>query len=247
VLVCGAGLSETRDGGYAEYARVPADSVVRRPAGLDAREAMIIGTAGLTAALAIDRLQANGLAPGNARVVVSGATGGVGSVATDILATLGYEVAAITGKAAAASYLERLGATVVVDRSTVVPGRKPLEAAEYAAGIDNLGGDTLAWMLQRIRPGGAVASIGLAASPKLETTVLPFILRGVSLLGINSVALEPAYRQRIWSLLGGEWKPRALDRILEREVAFADLPEAFDDYLSGGVTGRRIVAIAPNG
>jgi NADPH2:quinone reductase len=245
VIVCGAGLSETRDGGYAEFARVPAEAVVRRPAGLGAREAMIIGTAGLTAAVAIDRLQRNGLAPGAAPVAVTGATGGVGSVAIDLLATLGYEVVAISGKPSATAYLEALGASSVLDRRTLEPSRKPLEAARFAGAIDNLGGDVLAWLLQRMRPDGSIASIGLAASPALATTVLPFILRGVSLLGINAVGLEPGYRAEVWARLGGEWRPRHLDRILEREVAFDELPAAFDDLIAGGVAGRRIVAVAP--
>lgn len=243
VLVCGAGLSETRDGGYAELARVAAADVVRRPDGLDAREAMILGTAGLSAALAVDRLVRNGLVPGAGPVLVSGATGGVGSVAIDVLATLGHDVVALSGKPDAGPYLSALGATSILDRRTLEPGRKPLEAAEYAAAVDTLGGDVLAWMLKRIRPGGAVASVGLAAAATLETTVLPFILRGVSLLGVNSVQLEPGYRAAIWERLGADWKPRRLERILEREVAFEDLPTAFDDYLAGRVTGRRIVAI----
>jgi len=245
VLVCGSGLSETRDGGYSEYARLAADSIVRLPAGLTPREAMIIGTAGLSAALAIDRLQSNGLAPGGGPVVVSGASGGVGSVAVNLLATLGYEPVAITGKPAAADYLKKLGAATILSRDEVTPGRKPLEAAEFAAGIDNAGGDALAWMLPRIRPGGAVASIGLAGSHRLETTVMPFILRGIALLGINSVKLDPDYRDRIWARLGSDWKPQALERIVEREVAFDDLPDAFGDFMDGRVTGRRIVAVAP--
>ncbi len=249
VLVCGAGLSETRDGGYAGFVRVPAADVIPIPAGLDMREAMILGTAGLSAAVAVDRLQRNGLKPGGASVVVSGATGGVGSVAVDLLATLGYDVAAISGKSGqsdAARYLERLGATTLIPRDDATPSRKPLEAASFAAGIDNLGGDALAWMLQRVRPDGAVASIGLAASPKLETTVLPFILRGVSLLGINSVGLDTTYRAEIFSRLGSEWKPRSLERIVERVVPFEALPAAFDDYLESTVTGRRLVAVAPD-
>ncbi len=245
VLVCGSALSETLDGGYAEFARLPADAIVPLPAGLTPREAMIIGTAGLTAAIAVDRLQHNGLAPGAAPVLVTGATGGVGSVAIDILAGLGYAVTAATGKPNAEGYLRELGAASLVDRHVLEPGGRPLATAEFAGGIDSLGGAPLAWLLQRVRPGGAVASIGLAASASLDTTVLPFILRGVSLLGINSVSLPADYRNAIWARLGGDWKPRRLERIVEREVAFDDLPGAFDDYLAGSVAGRRIVAIAP--
>lgn len=243
VLVCGSGLSETRDGGYAAYARVEADAVVGVPEGLTLREAMILGTAGLTAALAVDRLVQNGLLTGQGPVAVTGATGGVGSIAVDILAKLGHEVVAVTGKGDAHDYLTEIGATSILDRNSLEMSRKPLEAAELAAAVDSLGGEPLAWLLKRIRPNGAVASIGLAASAKLETTVLPFILRGVSLLGVNSVTLDPAYREGIWAKLGTDWKPDHLDRILDREVAFDELPGAFADFLSGAVRGRRVVRV----
>ena len=246
VLVCGAGLSETRDGGYAEFARVPSDAPVKLPDGLSARDAMIIGTAGMTAAVAIDRLERNGLKPGGAPVAVTGATGGVGSVAIDVLATLGYDVLAISGKTDATDYLKTLGAREIVDRNSLEASRRPLEAARFAAAIDNLGGEPLAWLLPRMRPEAGIAAIGLAASPALKTTVMPFILRGVSLIGINTVGLDSEYRESIWSRLGAEWRPRQLNRILDREVAFDDLASAFDDLMAGGVTGRRIVAIDPN-
>jgi acrylyl-CoA reductase (NADPH) len=243
VLVCGSGLSETRDGGYAAYARVDADALVALPVGLTLRESMIIGTAGLTAALAVDRLQRNGLEPDRGPVAVTGATGGVGSFAIDILSGLGYEVVAITGKADASDYLRALGASSVVDRHGLAVSRKPLEAATLAAAVDSVGGDMLGWLLQRIAAAGAVASVGLAGSAKLETTVLPFILRGVSLLGIHSVTLEANYRANIWSRLASDWKPRHLDRILTSDIPLEDLPAAFTDFVDGRVRGRRIVRI----
>lgn len=242
VLVCGSGLSETRDGGYTELARVPADAVVAVPEGLDTRSAMIVGTAGLAAALGIDRLERAGIGPALGPIAVTGATGGVGSLALDMLAASGYETVAITGKPEqAADLLHALGASRIVDRRSLELDGKPLGPAELGGAVDNLGGEVLAWLLSRTRPAGAVASIGLAQSPKLETTVLPFILRGVSLLGINSVSPGAELRNRIWHRLGTDLRPPHLDRILTREIDFDALPSAFDAYFSGGVTGRTIV------
>jgi acrylyl-CoA reductase (NADPH) len=243
VLVCGCGLGETLDGGYAELARVPADCVEPIPEGLDARSAMAIGTAGLTVALALHRLEQNGQRPELGPVLVTGATGGVGSLAVDILSARGYEVAALTGKAHARGYLEELGAAEVVDRHSLETGGRPLGRATWGGGIDGVGGDILAWLLSTTRPSGNVASIGLAGGAELHTTVLPFILRGVSLLGIHSVTIEPALRASLWQRLAGEWKPRHLSRIASREVALDELRGAFDAFVVGGVVGRIIVRI----
>lgn len=243
VLACGAGLSETIDGGYAELARLPAGCVEPIPPGLDARSAMAIGTAGLTAALALHRIETNGQRPDLGPVLVTGATGGVGSVAVDLLAARGYEVAALTGKADARAYLERLGAARIVDRQALAKPPGPLGKATWGGGIDAVGGDVLAALLATTRPNGNVASIGLAGGAKLETTVMPFILRGVSLVGVNSVAIEPALRAELWRRLGAEWKPRHLDEIAKREVSLDDLPGVFPELLAGRVVGRIVVRI----
>lgn len=243
VLVCGAGLSETHQGGYAEYARVPSDWVVRIPQGLDLRSSMAIGTAGLTAALAFYRLEQAGQTPALGPVAVTGATGGVGSFAIDLLAARGYEVTAITGKTDQAAYLRRLGASATLDRNGIENDSRPLGRAVWGGAVDNLGGEILAALIKTTVPGGAIASIGLAASPMLQTTVLPFILRGVSLLGINSVNLSSELRSEIWSRLGNDLKPRHLEQIATREVGLEELPEHFDAYLKGAVQGRTLVRI----
>ncbi len=245
VLVTGCDLSEQYDGGYADYARVRADSVVPLPAGLDPRAAMGIGTAGFTAALAIDRLEHNGLAPGSHPVAVTGATGGVGSIAIDMLAARGYEVVAISGKPQAAEYLESLGAARVLPRQEIDFGKRPLEKMQFGAGIDNVGGDILSWILRSTAYGGSVASVGLAASAELKATVLPFILRAVNLLGINSVTTPRELRLAVWRRIASDLKPRHLDRIVTREIGFEALPGAFDGYVKGDVTGRTVVRIQP--
>ena len=245
VLVTGSGLSETQDGGYAEVARVPGDSVIPMPRGLDAFRAMALGTAGFTAALAIQRMEHNGQAPARGPIVVTGATGGVGSLAIDMLAGRGYEVIAVTGKAESADYLESLGASQVVLRRDLQLGSRPLEAARYAGVIDNVGGEMLAGLLRQVDFWGNVASIGLAGGTNLETTVLPFILRGVNLLGINSSATRRAERLTVWERIAGDCAPRQLDRIVTRTIAFADLPSAFQGHIDGHVTGRTVVKIGP--
>ena len=243
VLVNGCGLSETVDGGYSEYARIDSASLVKIPDGLTPATAMQIGTAGFTAALAIHRMEQNGQRPENGPVAVTGATGGVGSLAVDMLAGRGYEVAAITGKAAEESYLREIGARQVVLRGDLgVPGR-PLAKTEWAGGIDNLGGDYLAWLLSTTDYGGNVASIGLAASHKLDTTVMPFILRAVCLLGINSVETPRDLRLAVWKRIAGDLAPGHLDRIGHTTISFDALPEAFQAYLDGEVTGRVVVEI----
>ena len=244
VLVNGCGLSETADGGYAEYARVDSSSVVPIPDGMSPVEAMQIGTAGYTAALAIHRMEQNGQRPENGPIVVTGATGGVGSVAIDMLEGRGYEAVAVTGKADAEAYLKRIGARRVLLRDDIDFGKRPMEKAEWAGAIDNLGGDYLAWLTRTTDYGGNIASIGLAASPELHTTVVPFILRAVCLLGINSVDTPDDLRRAVWQRIGSDLKPQHLDAIGNRVISFDELPGAFDAYIEGKVTGRTVVEIS---
>ena len=230
-------------GGYAEYARVPAGWVVALPAGLDLFEAMALGTAGFTAALGIVRMEDNGLAPANGPVIVTGATGGVGALAIDMLAQLGYHVVALTGKEAEADYLKMLGAAEILLRSTIDFDKvRPLEAASWAGAVDNVGGQILHWVLATMKQAGTVASIGNAASFNIDTTVFPFILRGVSLLGVDSGYMGFPTRQRVWDRLATDLKPRHLAEIT-RTIAFDDLPAAFDDFIHGRVKGRTVVRI----
>jgi len=243
VLVTGCGLSETIDGGYSEIARVRGDAVIPMPRGLDALGAMTLGTAGFTAALAIHRMEQNGQVPAMGPIAVTGATGGVGSCAIDLLAGRGYEVVAVTGKAQHAPYLRELGATRVLLRQDIDYGSKPLEAERWAGAIDNVGGDMLTWLTRTVGFRGNIASIGLAASAKLETTVMPFILRGVNLLGINSSATPRELRCAVWRRIETDLVPRHLDRIRSRVIPFDDLPGAFAALLEGGVVGRTVVAI----
>lgn len=243
VLVNGCGLSETVDGGYAEYARVKSDSVVPVPAGMTAAQAMQIGTAGYTAALAIQRMEQNNQLPENGPIVVTGASGGVGSIAVDMLDGRGYEVVALTGKAEQAEYLKSIGAHEVLLRGEVDLGKRPMEKARWGGAIDNLGGDVLTWLTRTVKYGGNIASIGLAASPTLNTTVLPFILRAVCLLGINSVDTPRNLRLQVWQRIGGDLRPRHLDEISGRTIEFDELPDAFQAYIDGTVTGRTVVKI----
>lgn len=244
VLVNGCGLSETVDGGYAEYARLDSNSLVPIPAGMNAAQAMQIGTAGYTAALAIHRLEQNGQRPENGPVVVTGATGGVGSIAIDMLNARGYEVVAVTGKADEEPYLREIGARRILIRGLIDLGKRPMEKALWAGAIDNLGGDYLTWLTRTMDYGGNIACIGLAASPALNTTVLPFILRAVCLLGINSVDTPRATRLAVWSRIAGDLMPQHLERIGHRTISFEELPEAFQAYIDGAVTGRTVVEIA---
>lgn len=244
VAVCGCDLSETRDGGYAEYVRVPAECAVKLPDDLTLFDAMAIGTAGFTAALAVDRMEQNGQTPEHGPILVDGATGGVGSVAIDILSGRGYEAVALTGKAESEDYLLALGASRVLLRQDVDLGKRPMERAEWGGAIDNLGGEVLTWLTRTTVPFGNIAAIGLAASWELNTTVMPFILRGVSLLGINSVVCPPAMRERAWARLGSDLKPRHLDKIVTRTIEFDALPTVFDDFVEGRNIGRTVVTIA---
>ena len=243
VLVNGCGLSETCDGGYAEYARVDSASVVAVPDGMTPLQTMQIGTAGYTAALAIHRMEQNGQLPESGPIVVTGATGGVGSVAIDILDGSGYEVVAVTGKADEVDYLKSIGARSVLIRDEIDLGKRPMEKGQWAGAIDNLGGDYLTWLTRTMNYGGNIASIGLAAGYKLNTTVLPFILRAVCLLGINSVDTPRDLRLAVWSRIGSDLKPRHLDTIGHRIIGLDELPGYFQAYIDGTVTGRTVVRI----
>ena len=244
VLAAGFDLGVAHDGGYAEYVRVPADWLVRLPPTLTLWQAMALGTAGFTAALAIVRMEQNGLAAGNGPVIVSGATGGVGSIAIAALARLGYRVVALTGKRDERAYLESLGAADVMFRDDLDLAQiKPLGKATWAGAVDNLGGGVLAWMASTMKINGVIASIGLAQDTSLQTTVLPFILRGVSLLGINSTdSPDSEQRRQVWQCLATDLRPPMLDQIAET-IEFDDLPGAFQRFVDGRVRGRVVVRI----
>jgi acrylyl-CoA reductase (NADPH) len=244
VLVNGCGLSETVDGGYSEYARIDSKSLIATPGGMSAVEAMQIGTAGYTAALAIHRMEQNGQTPDTGPIVVTGATGGVGSVAIDMLASCGYEAVALTGKASEEAYLREIGASRILLREQVDLGKRPMEKVQWGGAIDNLGGDYLTWLTRTVGYGGNIASIGLVASATLNTTVLPFILRAVCLLGINSVDTPPDLRRAVWDRIGSDLKPQHLDTIGSKTITFDELPDAFQAYIDGTVMGRVVVEIA---
>jgi NADPH2:quinone reductase len=243
VLVTGCGLSESHDGGYAEYARVQGDWVIPVPAGMTELDAMKLGTAGFTAALAIHQMERNGQQPANGPVVVTGATGGVGSLAINMLAGRGYDVVAVSGKKEAEPYLREIGAERVLVRQEIDLGSKPMEKATWAGAIDNLGGPVLAWLTRTVDQWGNIASVGLAGGHELVTTVMPFILRGVNLLGINSVLTPRELRLEVWRRLATDLRPAQLDRICTRIVGFEELPRQFDDFIQGCVTGRTVVRI----
>jgi alcohol dehydrogenase len=243
VIATSFDIGVAHHGGYAEYARVPAGWVVPLPVGLDLFEAMALGTAGFTAALGIVRMEDNGLAPANGPVVVTGATGGVGALAIDMLAQLGYHVVALTGKEVEADYLKMLGAAEILLRSSIDFDKvRPLEAARWAGAVDNVGGQILHWVLATMKQAGTVASIGNAASFNIDTTVFPLILRGVSLLGVDSGYMGFPTRQRVWDRLATDLKPRHLAAIT-RTIEFDALPGAFDDFIHGRVKGRTVVRI----
>ena len=243
VLATSYDIGVAHHGGYAQKARIPANWVHKRPAGLTAAEAMTLGTAGFTAGLGIVRMEENGLKPANGPVIVNGATGGVGSLAIDILAARGYHVVALTGKESEIDYLMGLGAKEVLLRKSLDLAKiKPLGKEMWAGAVDNLGGDYLAWIASTMKQGGTIASIGLASSMSLNTTVAPFILRGASLLGIDSGYIGEPYRSGVWQRLATDMKPRHLAS-MARHIDFADLPAAFDDYIQGRVKGRVVVDI----
>lgn len=242
VLAHGYDIGVSRHGGFAARARVPAEWLVALPTGLDAREAMVIGTAGYTAAMSVVALQDHGLRPEDGPVLVTGATGGVGSTAVNLLAGLGYEVVASTGKPDGHEFLRSLGAVDIVDRSTLgeAVGR-PLDSTVWAGAVDCVGGVTLANVLARIRYGGAVAASGLTGGTQIPTTVMPFILRGVSLLGIDSVQTPIERRREIWGRLAGDLKPDGIESI-GRQIGLDDLDGVLTSILQGGVSGRYVVA-----
>ncbi|MDP2795045.1 MAG: oxidoreductase [Sulfurisoma sp.] len=244
VIATSYDIGVAHHGGYAEVARVPADWVLKLPAGLSLKDAMALGTAGFTAGLGIVRMEENGLKPGKGPVIVTGATGGVGSLAIDILAGLGYEVVALTGKETETDYLKGLGASEVMLRQSLDLARiKPLGNEMWAGAVDNLGGDVLSWIASTMKQGGTIASIGLAASMSFNTTVAPFILRGACLLGIDSGYIGAPYRSGVWQRLAGDMKPRHL-AAMTRTIAFADLPKVFDDFIQGRAHGRIVVKVA---
>ncbi|MGS1078904.1 YhdH/YhfP family quinone oxidoreductase [Pseudoxanthomonas beigongshangi] len=240
VLVTGCGLSETRDGGYGEYARLEAKWVIPLPKGLSLRESMILGTAGFTAALALYRMRDNRQTPDLGPLAVTGATGGVGTLAVNIFSRAGYEVHAISGKARHADFLKSIGAAEVLGRDALATGR-PMESARFGGGLDNVGGPMLASLLAQTAPYGNVASAGLAATAELDMTVMPFIIRGVSLVGVASAGTARAIRDDIWRHLADDWKPDRLEAICTRETSLEGLPEVFRTMLSGGSFGRTLV------
>lgn len=242
VLCTGSGLSETRDGGYARYVRLEADWTIPLPRGLDLREAMVLGTAGFTAALGLLRMVENRQTPELGPLAVTGATGGVGSLAVDIYSRAGFEVHAITGKPEHADFLRAIGASQVLPREAALTG-KPMDSARFGGALDNVGGETLAGLLAQTRPYGNVASCGLAGSHTLPTTVMPFIIRGVSLLGVASAGTARDIREEVWRRLAGDWKPRHLDRICTREVDLDGLADVFPGMLEGGAFGRSLVRL----
>lgn len=243
VLAHGYGIGVSHHGGYAELARLPVEWVVPLPPGLSARDAMVIGTAGFTAAQSVHELEQRGLKPDTGPVLVTGASGGVGSTAVGILAKRGYEVVASTGKGDEHDYLRKIGAAEVLGRDeTSAESPKPIEAERWAAAVDCVGGSTLAYVLRTLRYGGAVAASGLTGGPALNTSVIPFILRSVSLLGIDSVQMAIEPRRALWQRLAGDLRPVGLDD-MANEVDFDGLPEVLDSILGGGVRGRTIVRV----
>ena len=242
VVVHGFGIGVEHDGGHAQYARVPADWVLPLPTGITERDAASCGVAGYTAALSIHLMELNGLAPGNGKVLVNGATGGVASVAIDMLAGRGYSVTAVTGKEAERDYLMRLGASEVLPRGSLEMGKKPLEKPLWAGAMDSVGGEMLAWLTRSMQPGGVIASFGNAGGVEFQTTVLPFILRGIRLLGINANSPMPL-RRVVWQRIAQDLRPRHLDTIA-RAIRLEELPAAFTRLLEGKSTGRTIIDLS---
>ena len=243
VLVTGWGLSFDHDGGFAEYLCCPGEWLVPVPSGLDVRTATIHGSAGFTAALALHRMLANGQRPGLGPILVTGASGGVGSIAVAIFARLGYEVVAVSGKPDLEPWLGALGASRTIGRDALSEAKRPLERAQWGGAVDNAGGDLLAQITRTIAPGGNIASIGLAGGTELHTTVMPFILRGASLLGVNSVDVPREQRLELWSQLAGDWAPQDLDSIVTGLVRLEALPEVFERMLAGQTHGRILVEL----
>ena len=244
VLVTGCNLSEKRDGGYTQYLRLDSRNIIPLPDGLTSREAMGIGTAGFTAAISLFRMEALGQTPEAGPIVVTGASGGVGSFAIDILTHAGYEVHAITGKVEQFDYLEALGARQCISRHDLHWGQQPLESIRWAGCIDSAGGDMLAGISRVIDLWGNIAVCGMAAGIGLHATNLPLILRGVSLIGISSSNTPYEIREILWKRLANEWRPRHLDSIISHEVGLDDLGEAFDQVIKGNSLGRTVVDLS---
>lgn len=241
VLCTGSGLSETRDGGYGEYVRLDARWTIPLPAGLTLRESMILGTAGFTAALALLQMQDNRQRPSMGPIAVTGATGGVGMLAVDIFARAGFEVHAISGKPDHFEFLKHLGAAECIDRHQLAFSGKPMDSARFGGALDNVGGPMLAGLLPLIGPYGNVAICGNAGGIAFDSTVMPFIIRGVSLLGVATAGTARDQRDRVWQHLASDWKPHHLDRVATREVTLENLPDVFPTMLSGGSFGRTVV------
>ncbi|KAI7251582.1 hypothetical protein KC345_g11562, partial [Hortaea werneckii] len=245
VIATSYGIGVSHYGGFSEYARIPADWIVPLPEGLTLREAMIYGTAGFTAAMSVQALEAHGLTPDNGKVLVTGATGGVGGAAVAILAKQGYQVTASTGRTDEAGYLQALGAAEVISREDVAGSAvKPLDKQLWQAAVDSVGGTPLAAVLSKIAYGGAVAASGLTAGTAVPTTVLPFILRGVSLLGIDSVSCPAEKRADIWQRMASDMKPEVLEQLVDREITLDELPAALADILKSNTRGRVLVRLS---
>ena len=242
VLATGYELGVSSDGGYSGFARVPGDWVVPMPPGLTAAESMAIGTAGFTAAMSIVAMERNGLTQAAGPVIVAGATGGVGCMAVQSLAARGYQVTALTGKPEQEEFLKALGAASVVDRRTLEMGKRPLEKALWAGAVDPVGGETLAWLTRTMQHGGCIASSGLTGGSELHTTVMPFILRGVNLLGIDSAMCPMTLRTEVWRRLASDLKPARLS-LTTTEIALEDLSRAFETLLGGRARGRFLVRL----
>lgn len=240
VLVTGFGMSEDHDGGYAEWVRVPADWAVPLPEGMSEWDAMALGTAGITSALALHELESSGVRPGDGPVVVTGATGGAGSLAVAMLARLGYEVTAVTGKPEQDDYLRGLGAAHVLPRTEIPDKVRPLESSRWAGAIDCVGGTSLAWLLSTAQRHAAVATFGNAGGNDLPTSVLPFILRGIRLIGINTGYFPHELRHALWRRMGNELRPEGLDSIA-RTISLGELPDCLDSLVVAGTIGRIVV------
>lgn len=243
VLVTGCGIGENDDGGFSEILRVKGSSVIALPQGLSLREAMILGTAGFTAGIALNRMLENHQTPQQGPILVTGASGGVGSFAVQLFSQAGFEVHAMTGKAGAADYLKKLGAKAIVDRKNLQLGDRPLENILYGGAVDNVGGEILAKVLAHTQLWGNVCSIGLTESSELHASVMPFILRGVSLLGVSSNNCPLPLRAKLWTKLATDWKPKHLEDLVARTIGLDGLPKAFDDLIQRRIQGRILVEI----
>ncbi|HYX39502.1 MAG TPA: YhdH/YhfP family quinone oxidoreductase [Oligoflexus sp.] len=243
VLVTGCGLGENQDGGLAQYVRVPAEWVIPLPGNVSPRDAMIYGTAGFTVGICLHRLLLNDQTPDKGPMVVTGASGGVGSLAVAMLAKLGFEVIAVSGKDAEKQRLLELGAARVMRPEQLELGQKPLENVRFGGAIDNVGGPLLEGLLRHVNLWGNVASVGLAGGHAFQATVMPFILRGVSVLGVSSTNCPRPLREQIWSKLASEWKPQSLDVFVSREIDLAEVPKAAAQMLDRQTTGRTLVRL----